>query len=135
MKVTSRSAPRSAAPRVFDPTAINHRAFDYYSRLRRIREYVREHPEESISLRRAARISSLSEAYFSAFFHEKVGVRFRDWRAHQKILQAIALLESRNRTITEVAMGIGFSDLRTFERTFKRHTGLTPRQFKRVVRP
>jgi two-component system response regulator YesN len=122
-------------PPTFDPGSINKRAFDYYSRLQRIQQHVRDHPEELISLRRAARIACLSEAYFSSFFHEKVGVRFRDWRSHQKVLHAIELLETHNRTITEVAMGVGFGDLRTFERTFKRHTGLTPRQFRRAVRP
>jgi AraC-like DNA-binding protein len=133
--VKSRPSPRAVVPTLFDPEEINHRAFEYYARLQRIQRYVREHPEESISLRRAARISRLSEAYFSAFFHQKVGVRFRDWRAHEKVLHAIRLLQTHNYTITEVAMGLGFSDLRTFERTFKRHTGLTPRQFKRAVRP
>lgn len=131
-----RPTPDSVPPLgAFDPDGINQRAFDYYSRLRRIRRYVREHPEEWVSLHQAAGISGLSEAYFSTFFRQKVGVRFRDWRAHQKVLHAIELFETRNQTITKVAMDVGFSDLRTFQRAFKRHTGLTPRDFKRAVSP
>ena len=126
---------QSSQQRSFDPESINQKAFDYYSRLRRIRAYVESHPDEAIPVRQAARISGMSETYFSSFFHQKVGVKFRDWRAHQKIVLAVQLLEARNRTITEVAMETGFGDLRTFQRTFKRHTGLTPRQYKRVVSP
>lgn len=136
--VGRRSVPdsHSVDPRQgFDPSDINEKAFDYYSRLQRIHQHVREHPAETISLRQAARISGLSEAYFSSFFHHKVGVRFRDWRAHTQVRNAIVLLETRNHSITEVAMDAGFGDLRTFERAFKRHTGLTPRQFKQSVCP
>jgi len=121
--------------RRFDPRDINEKAFHYYSRLQRIQQYVREHPAETMSLRQAAGISALSEAYFSSFFRQKVGVRFRDWRAHTQVRNAIVLLETRNHSITKVAMDAGFGDLRTFERAFKRHTGLTPRQFKRSVSP
>ena len=32
-----------------------------------------------------------------------------------------------------MAASVGFQDLRTFERAFKRHTGQTPRDFKRSV--
>lgn len=121
--------------RGFDPRDINKRAFDYYSRLQRLQQYVREHPAETMSLRQAAGISGMSKTYFSSFFRQKVGVRFRDWRAHIQVRNAIALLETHNHTITEVAMSVGFGDLRTFERTFKRHTGVTARQFKRSVCP
>ncbi len=119
----------------FDPREINERAFLYYSRLERIQRYVRTHPEEKISLRQAARISQMSEAYFSSFFHQKVGVCFKDWRAHRHVQRAIRLMSARNHSITEVALAAGFGDLRTFERTFKHHTGLTPQQYKKTVRP
>ncbi len=127
---------RSATPdRLFDPGNINERAFHYYTRLQRIQRYVKANPEERISLREAARVSGISEGYFSSFFHQKVGVCFKDWRAHTQVQHAIRLMKAHNNTITAIGLDSGFQDLRTFERVFKRHTGLTPRDYKKTVRP
>lgn len=127
---------RSATPdHLFDPGNINERAFSYYTRLQRIQRYVKANPEERISLREAARVSGVSEGYFSSFFHQKVGVCFKDWRAHTQVQRAIELMKAHNHPITEIGLDCGFQDLRTFERVFKRHTGLTPNQYKKNVRP
>lgn len=131
-----RSYSRSAVSEPqFDPGNINERAFLYYTRLERIQRFVKANPEERISLREAARLSGISEAYFSSFFHQKVGVCFKDWRAHTQVQRAMRLMKTHNQTITAIGLDSGFGDLRTFERVFKRHTGLTPREYKKTVRP
>ena len=119
----------------FDSRAINLRAFAYYSRLRRLDEFVRRNRDAPLSLSDAARITCLSDTYFSEFFHRKVGVRFRDWYAHTRVHHAMRLMAEHNDTITQVGYAAGFRDLRTFQRVFKRHTGLTPREFRAKVRP
>jgi AraC-like DNA-binding protein len=37
--------------------------------------------------------------------------------------------------LTHIAGLVGFRDLTTFERAFKKQTGLTPMKFKKSVRP
>lgn len=133
-KLRSHSRSAVSEPQ-FDPRNINERAFLYYTRLQRIQRFVKANPEEKISLREAARVSGISEAYFSSFFHQKVGVCFKDWRAHTQVQHAICLMKTHNHTITAIGLDSGFGDLRTFERVFKRHTGLTPREYKKTVRP
>jgi two-component system response regulator YesN len=120
---------------VFDAEQINEAAFSYYARLQRVRDYVEEHYTERLSLAEAAQVAGLSETYFSSFFHEKVGVCFTAWVTHFRVQQAIALIETQNISITEVAHSVGFRDLRTFERAFRRHMGMTPVAYKRSVRP
>ena len=44
-------------------------------------------------------------------------------------------MRSQDHSITEIAYAVGFRDLRTFERAFKRHTGQTPLSFKKSVAP
>ena len=111
------------------------RIFSYYPPLQRVREYVEKNLSEPISLREAAGAAGLEEKYFSAFFHRKTGVRFRDWLAGRRVDRAIEILTQHDHTITNVAESVGFQDLRTFERSFKRITGVTPREFKRSVAP
>jgi|GEM_PF-1195590 len=111
------------------------RIFSYYLPLQRVREFVERNLSEPISLRVAASAAGLEEKYFSAFFHRKTGVCFRDWLAGRRVDRAIEILTQHDDTITSVAASVGFQDLRTFERSFKRLTGLTPREFKRSVAP
>lgn len=119
----------------FDPDDINLAAFDYYSRLQRVREHILEHLGDPIGLQEAAEVACLSPAYFSAFFHEKTGVRFHEWHNYLRIERAKRLLEEHNHPITTLGYALGFQDLRTFERTFKRCVGKTPSDFKKSVRP
>ncbi len=111
------------------------RIFSYYLPLQRVREFVDRNLSEPIPLRTAARAAGLEEKYFSAFFHRKTGVCFRDWLAARRVERAIEILKQRDDTITSIAASVGFQDLRTFERAFKRLTGVTPRAFKRSVAP
>jgi AraC-like DNA-binding protein len=120
---------------MFDPQKINAAAFSYYARLERVHRYLCDHPDEPMNLARAASVAGMEKKYFSSFFRQKIGVRFHDWLRHEQIHRAAQLLRSRNRNITRVAMETGFEDLRTFERAFKKHLGLTPRAFRRTARP
>ena len=110
-------------------------AFNYYPRLQKIRDYVDKNVDEDITLCKAARIACLEQKYFSTFFREKTGVTFKRWISGVRISRAKTMMEAHNYSITEVALAVGFRDLGTFERTFKRYTGLTPREYKHSVRP
>ena len=108
-------------------------AFDYYPRLTNVRNYVDQHLSENCTLHDAAQIACLEEKYFSAFFHEKTGICFSHWLARLRIEKAKEIIKKKHTTITEIASNVGFQDLRSFERAFKRYTGVTPRDFKRSI--
>lgn len=99
-------------------------------RLRRVKEYVLAHCAEPISLRTAAAVAALEQCYFSRFFHRKTGLRFRDWLVQQRVQQAQRLLVREDWDIPRVAYAVGFRDVRTLERAFKRCLGTTPRDFR-----
>ncbi len=119
----------------FSVQYINRPAFGYYRRLRRVKSYVEQNYSLPITLGDAARVACLERKYFSAFFRDKTGVCFRDWLAHVRVTRAAELMRHNNHTITNIAHAAGFGDLRTFERTFKKIKGITPRQFKKIVGP
>ena len=114
---------------------LHDEAFAYYRRLQKLKEHVEQHISDEISLATAAEIAGLEEKYFSAFFHAKTGVCFKDWLTCARIDRASDLMRKRNYSITEIALAVGFQELRTFERAFKRCTGMTPQAFKKSVRP
>jgi len=111
------------------------KAFDYYPRLKRLREYVEQSYSEPISLKKAAGIAGLDSSYFSTYFRAKVGITFTRWLRQVRVEKAMELMKSRDFAITEVAEEVGFRDLRTFERAFQRYTRPTPREFRKSVAP
>ena len=110
-------------------------AFAYYARLKKVERYLEQNLSAIMSLETAAEIAGLEEKYFSTFFHNKTGVCFKDWVAQVRVTRAKEVLKDHNESITNVAYAVGFRDLRTFERAFKKWTGMTARAYKRSVAP
>ncbi len=117
------------------PDRTNGAAFDYYPRLKRLHEYVEQNYSEPISLKKAAGIVALESSYFSTYFRAKVGITFTDWLRQVRISKAMELMKAKDFSISEVAEEVGFADLGTFERAFKKHTLMTPMEFKKSVAP
>lgn len=114
---------------------INQAAFGYYERLARVKEYVYEDLARSPTLREAATVARMEMHYFCSFFRDKTGVTFTTWMDHVRVQGAVSLLASKNYTISQVAEEVGYRSIRTFQRAFKRHTGMSPSAFKKEIRP
>ena len=114
---------------------VHPQAFSYYGRLTPVRAYVDTHLSQPLSLEAAARLAGLERKYFSAYFHSKVGTTFSEWLRIVRVDRAMELLRAHDDTIIRVAFASGFRDVRTFERAFKRHIGLSPSVFRASVRP
>jgi len=114
---------------------LNREAFSYYRPLGRVQEFVDEHYSEEISLEKAAGHAAMEKTYFSFFFRKKVGVTFSSWLQYLRVAKAMSMMESMDYSITEVAFAVGFQELSTFQKAFKKWTHLTPREFKKLARP
>ncbi len=114
---------------------INEAVFVYDPRLRRVRQHVEDHLDQPLRLETVAEIASLNPKYFSTFFRQNVGVRYSEWLAWLRVQRAIGKIEEFNHPISRIAYSVGFGSIRAFERAFKRHTSMTPRAYKRKVRP
>lgn len=138
-----RGGARQRAPMIEEPNSPEtsehgtreEAAFVYYHRLRRVKEHVEQALADDISLESAARVAGLEAKYFSSYFRRKTGRCFKHWLAERRIEKAMHMMRACDYTIAQVAFSVGFRDLRTFERTFKKCTGITPRAYRDSVRP
>src|SRR5512139_4162028 len=118
-----------------DLAPVNERAFRYYRSLRSVHDYVVENYSAKITLGSAAQIARMERTYFSAFFHRKVGIRFRDWLRLLRVHKAMRILAECDQPVPAVGRAVGFEELRTFERAFKKFAHRTPAQYRRIARP
>jgi len=114
---------------------VNWKSFEYYPALTKVRRYIEERFPGDLSLTVVAGVAGMEPTYFSSFFHRKVGIRLTDWIWHVRVSEAMRILRTTDQSIRATAYSVGFSDLRTFERAFKRVAKITAREFKRRARP
>lgn len=80
-----------------------------------------------------AGVLGISGRHLSKLFHSTFHLAPYTYFVHMRIHKAKEKLASEaTRTVTDVAHATGFRDSSHFVATFRRHTGVTPQQFKRL---
>jgi AraC-like DNA-binding protein len=106
-------------------------ALAYCRHLKRARSYVEQHELGSVKLNDVANAIGISPSRLAHLFREKTGLTFSEWVTGNQIRKAIILMHEQDILVSELADRTGFSSYRTFQRSFKRLTGLTPAQYKK----
>jgi AraC-like DNA-binding protein len=106
-----------------------------YPRLARVRQYIEENYQDpNVGLAEVACVAALEKTYFCRFFHQKVGIPFTCWLARERVNYALRDLMSKEQSIADLAYAVGFADVRTFQRSFKKFAGTTPAACRKAVR-
>lgn len=96
--------------------------------VRKIREYLQEHPCENISLEDLEHITGLSSFYLSRIFSKETGIPPHTYHLHLRLKHAADLIASGS-SIIEAALETGFYDQSHFHRHFIKKFGITPRGY------
>ena len=100
----------------------------------KVMEWLRVHLDENVSVGDLADVAGLSPSYFRRWFHREVGSSPRDYVTQLRTEQAKRMLAETDRSITGIAMELGFSTSAYFTAVFHRETGTTPSDFRRQLR-
>jgi len=68
--------------------------------------------------------------YLSYLFHKQSGQSLSSYILNEKLTLARKLLSTTNQTLQEISDKTGFSSTSYFHKQFKRHTGVTPQQYR-----
>jgi two-component system response regulator YesN len=104
--------------------------------VRRAKQYMLEHYSEyGLNLESMAGMLQTSPVYLSRLFKQEVGVSFGAYLTQTRIRKASQLLNSTDISIFEVAEKTGYETQHYFSTAFKKHTGVSPLQFRKGVLP
>ena len=102
--------------------------------LRRVRDYVEVHLDETISLDVLAGIAGLSMYHFARAFKQSEGVTPHEYIVHRRVRHGLELLADTDLPLSEIALALGFSDQSHFARRFREHVGVTPSSYRWSMR-
>lgn len=96
-----------------------------------ILQYCSRHYREPLSINILAEQLHISRSHISHIFSSRLNISFCDYINSLRLSAALPLLESGNRTVTEVSDLAGFPTIRTFNRVFRRKYGMSPLQYRK----
>jgi AraC-like DNA-binding protein len=94
--------------------------------------YLNEHyTNPDISLYSVAARFDLAENYFSRFFKEQSGENFSNYLERIRMEKARDLLDDGGQMISDVARSVGYYNINTFYKAFRRIYGISPRMYQK----
>ena len=102
-------------------------------RLRKVEDYVREQLAEEISTEMLAELVELSLFHLSRVFKQATGISPLQFVTRDRITRAQQLIRQTSRSLTEIALEVGYTSRSHFAKVFRRMSGATPSEFRSTL--
>jgi YesN/AraC family two-component response regulator len=99
--------------------------------VRRATTFIEEHHAEPITRDDIAQHAAMNPDYLTDCFHREMGITPIVYLNRCRIREAKKLLDTTERSVTEIALGVGYSEVSHFTRVFHREVGVSPRVYRR----
>jgi two-component system response regulator YesN len=104
--------------------------------LQQVHDYIDQHyADADLSLNEVAGQVNLSPSHFSTVFSQETGQTFKEYLTEVRLRHAKELLRSTTLRSFEISYQIGYSDPHYFSYVFRKHTGLSPKEYRQQAQP
>jgi YesN/AraC family two-component response regulator len=124
--IISHDAGNRAQPCYPCSTSIPHNLL----RIQKAVHHIDDNYMTKITLGIVAGKACMSRHHFSRTFKKAMGLTFQKYLNERRVEKAKEMMKGSRLTITEIAFFVGYADMTSFARMFKRMTGYTPAQYK-----
>lgn len=100
--------------------------------IRDAKQYIYDHFSQNITLEDISEQIGFNPAYFSTLFKKETGKNFLEYVTELRIQKAKNYLIQTDYDIAEIAASVGYGDLKYFSKLFKKNTGLSPSEFRKL---
>lgn len=94
--------------------------------------YTKEHLQ-AVTAAEVSRAVAVSERTLRRLFQDTLGISWRTYLLHARMLRAMALLAGPKQSVAETATAVGFDSQSSFSRAFTAFCGSTPSSYQRRV--
>ena len=106
-------------------------ALQPYLELAPVADFIKENFREKLDVGHLAKMAGLSVRQLERRFRKTFQTTPRTYLIRMRIVAACDLLEHSERTVTDVALEVGFYDHSDFSRQFRRIIGQSPTDYRR----
>lgn len=96
----------------------------------KVQQYMEKNYNKTITMTEMAGISNMSPRNLMRRFEQATSNTPLEYLQRFRIEHAKKMLETKNYGIEQIAMKCGYEDMSFFRKVFKRHVGMTPRDYK-----
>ena len=100
-------------------------------RLKTVLQWLSVHYAEELRVADAAGVCSCSASHFMRWFRQMTGQSFVAFLNEYRLNAAAEALQATDETVLTIASRCGFENLSYFNRAFKAHFGMTPREYRK----
>ena len=97
-------------------------------------DYICLNIQNPLSLNHLAQFLSVNKCYLSSLFKRETGLTIVEFITERRISHAIYLLNTTDDPIQEIAIACGIPDLSYFTKLFRQNKGMTPSQYRKMIK-
>lgn len=95
--------------------------------------YVEEnYSNENLSLKDVSGHVHINPTYFSMIFKKEKGINFSDFLYEYRMKKAMEIIRNSDKKVYEVAEEVGYSNSQYFSVCFKKFTGMSPLEYRKI---
>lgn len=103
-----------------------------YLNLQGILDYIDLYYDEELTLELVSKEFNYSVSYITKTFKKYSNVTFKEYLTHVRLSNSENLLINSSRAIGEIALSVGFPNIRAFGKAFKEKYQTTPHQYRKA---
>ena len=100
------------------------------TRIKKVLRHIRMNVNEPLKISDLSDLTCLTKDHFIRLFKKELTVTPTQYINQKKIERAQLQLVTTNLSIKDIAYGLSFEDVSYFNRLFKQHTGMTPKEYR-----